>query len=125
MLISEIHNREDVLTAVVKELNRIGIKIRNEKHKQPNVSTFRFVCSQLHDSKYLFFLKKKFNFGFQNKRRNKQIFNVPLHLLELDGGLMSNGSVAQIPKFVLIACKRIQKDLETEGLLLTYISGRR
>ena len=36
--------------------------------------------------------------------------------MELDDGLLSNGSVAQIPKFVLMACKRIQMELETEGL---------
>lgn len=40
MLISEISNRDDVLTAVIKELNGIGIKMRNEKHKQSNVSIF-------------------------------------------------------------------------------------
>lgn len=40
-----------------------------------------------------------------------------LHLLELDDGLLSNGSVAQIPKFVLNACKKIQTEgLQTEGL---------
>lgn len=40
-----------------------------------------------------------------------------MHLLELDDGLLSNGSVAQIPKFVLLACKKIQTEgLETEGL---------
>lgn len=38
MLISEINNRDDVLCTVIKELNGIGIKIRNEKPKQSNVS---------------------------------------------------------------------------------------
>lgn len=52
----------------------------------------------------------------QSKKRNKKIFNVSLHLLELDDGLLSNGSVAQVPKFVLMACKRLQTELETEGL---------
>lgn len=37
-------------------------------------------------------------------------------MLELDDGLLSNGSVAQVPKFVLMACKRLQTELETEGL---------
>lgn len=41
-----------------------------------------------------------------------------MHLLELDDGLLSNGSVAQIPKFVLLACKKIQTEgLQTEGIM--------
>lgn len=42
MLISEISNRDDVLSTVIKELNGIGIKIRNEKPKQSNVSEIIF-----------------------------------------------------------------------------------
>lgn len=38
MLISELNNREDVLTSIVKELNGIGIKIHSEKQKQTNVN---------------------------------------------------------------------------------------
>lgn len=38
MLISEINNRDDVLSSIYKELNDIGIKIRNEKQKNSNVS---------------------------------------------------------------------------------------
>ncbi|CRL03020.1 CLUMA_CG016346, isoform A [Clunio marinus] len=87
MLISELNNRDDVLSAIIKELNGVGIKIRNERKKISN-----------------------------NKKRNRKIFNVSLHLMELDDGLLSNGSVTQIPKFVLMACKRIQAELETEGL---------
>ena len=34
MLISELTNRDEVLSTVIKELNIVGIKIRNEKHKQ-------------------------------------------------------------------------------------------
>jgi hypothetical protein len=37
MLISEINNRDEVLGSVIKELNAFGIKIRNEKLKNPNV----------------------------------------------------------------------------------------
>lgn len=40
MLVSELINREDVLSTVIKELNTLGIKIRNEKHKQSNVRSF-------------------------------------------------------------------------------------
>lgn len=38
MLISEFTNRDDVLSTIIKELNGVGIKIRNEKQKQTNVS---------------------------------------------------------------------------------------
>lgn len=56
-------------------------------------------------------------YSLKKKHRNKKIFHVSLHLLELDDGLLSNGSVAQIPKFVLLACKKIQiEGLQTEGL---------
>lgn len=55
--------------------------------------------------------------NFQNKRRrSKKIFKVQLHALELDNGILSNGAVCQIPKFVLQACGRIQNENKTEGL---------
>lgn len=37
MLISELNNRDEVLSTIIKELNTKGIKIRNEKQKQGNV----------------------------------------------------------------------------------------
>lgn len=53
MLISEIKNRDDVMSSIIKELNGIGIKIRNEKHKQPNV---RKVCFYFYKNSNLTFL---------------------------------------------------------------------
>lgn len=44
MLISELNNRDDILSSIVKELNGMGIKIRNQKHKQPNVKYRNKFC---------------------------------------------------------------------------------
>lgn len=46
MLISELKNRDDVMSTIIKELNGIGIKIRNEKHKQTNVRQKIFLSSK-------------------------------------------------------------------------------
>jgi Rho GTPase-activating protein 11 len=37
-------------------------------------------------------------------------------LLEISDGVLSNGSIVPVPKFVLMACERIQSEIESEGI---------
>jgi len=52
----------------------------------------------------------------QHKRRNKKIFKVSLHHLELNDGVLSHGAVVQIPTFVAIAIKRILSEPSCIGI---------
>jgi hypothetical protein len=75
MLISDLTNREDVLSKVMKELNSLGIKIRSEKQKNSNVSYFFFFSGKSLKFSFCIILHQKLN---RNKRR---IFQVCLTFL--------------------------------------------
>lgn len=90
MLISKCSNRDDILSAVSKELKEYGLKLRSEKQKSIEKDLM--------------------------KRRSKKFFKVHLnHQIFVDAEL-NNGIIAAVPKFVLMACVRIQNDSKTEGL---------
>ncbi|XP_070498326.1 ralA-binding protein 1-like isoform X2 [Chironomus tepperi] len=89
MLISEYINREEILSEVSKELRKHEIKIRSEKHQK----------------------------NLENKRRiNKKIFKIQLNHQIVDNALFSNGQCSAVPRFVLQACQKIQKESKTEGI---------
>lgn len=88
MLISELSNREEILSIIGKQLkDNYGIKIRIEKQKQWDLS-----------------------------KRQKKVFKTRLENQLLDNAIFSNGSVASVPRFMLLACQLIQKDSKCEGI---------
>ncbi|KAL7051447.1 hypothetical protein ACKWTF_004471 [Chironomus riparius] len=89
MLISEYTNRDEILLEASKELRKHEIKIRCEKHQK----------------------------HLENKRRmNKKMFKIQLNHQAVDNALFSNGQCSAVPRFVLQACQKIQKESKTEGI---------
>uniref|UniRef100_A0A1B0DL00 Uncharacterized protein n=1 Tax=Phlebotomus papatasi TaxID=29031 RepID=A0A1B0DL00_PHLPP len=80
--------KDSVLTVVQKELRDHGIKYPKSKKRQLG----------------------------QDKSGIRKIFHTPLHQLELTDGVLVNGSIVQVPKFVSDACQRILDQVTTEGL---------
>lgn len=88
MLISEYCSRDEILLEVSKELKKYDIKIRD---------------------------KQKHNVA-ESKRRTKKIFKIRLENQVVDRAVFSNGQCSAVPRFVLQACQKIQKESNTEGI---------
>lgn len=118
MRISEVENREVIISSIIKEFSKIGVKIRNQNGKLSNVGRIfsRFLAFLRRLARRFKFIFNCFNNNLQYKRRNQKIFKVPLIHLDLEDALLADGSIVRIPKFVVECCKRIQMELETEGL---------
>ncbi|CAO1345069.1 unnamed protein product [Diamesa serratosioi] len=87
MLINEIDDKSHITCLVIKELRQIGIKYQSEKQKRTTP-----------------------------KRGKMRIFKVPLHMLPLEDFVLANGSVVQIPQFLIQMSNRILEESSTEGI---------
>jgi hypothetical protein len=86
MLISELNNKEEILSLISKELkDGYGIRIRAEKSSQKSIDLMK------------------------RRNNNRHIFKRNLIELQLSDAIFSNGKVSKVPKFVLLACQHIQR----------------
>uniref|UniRef100_A0A1I8PFX7 Rho-GAP domain-containing protein n=2 Tax=Stomoxys calcitrans TaxID=35570 RepID=A0A1I8PFX7_STOCA len=81
--------KEDLRAQVVNELKYFGVKYRKER-----VTTAQESITQ----------------------KKTSIFRSQLHTLQLSDAILANGSVVQIPKFVVDMCNFILDRVETEGI---------